>query len=133
MKIKVKYTLRIITVLILLSFNNSIFSLTYNRPIPEVLNLKDIAFLKDVFSVSLAIQIHSTLFKMDQFNIPRQNLIDNFTVSNDGLNYYFTLKKMTFHDNSILDSKTVLSNFLFYLENILYLYQKIHLYLINFY
>lgn len=99
------------------AYPTKVLSLTFNRPVPEYIVLDDITKIQDVSSLSVAIQIHDTLFKMDSTNTPRQNLVKHFFVSKDMLKYTFLLDEKFFHDNTKLNSEIVIQNIKHYLIN----------------
>lgn len=89
--------------------------LEYRRPLPESPKVADPSTLIDLFSYSLAYQMHATLFRFDESYAVTSYLVKAFEVSRDQKTYQFTLRAVRFHDGTLLNAGHVVAS----LENAL--------------
>jgi ABC-type transport system substrate-binding protein len=82
----------------------------YVRPIPDIPIVSSPASISDVFSASIARQIHCTLFQIDHQHNIKPDLVDDFTVSKDGKIYIFKLRDKFFHNGETVTSFHVKSS-----------------------
>ena len=80
---------------------------TYTRPVPEVPQVKKPSDLHDVYSYSVAAQIHRTLFKLDGNRELQPSLVEKFSVLEKGMEYELKLGEWYFHNGVRLKASHV--------------------------
>ncbi|MCB9061224.1 MAG: hypothetical protein H6622_06860 [Halobacteriovoraceae bacterium] len=80
-------------------------SQVYRRPMPQLPFLQDPSIVNEIFDYSVLVQIHATLFTLNELNEPIPLIIKEFEPLNNG--YLFSLKETTFHNGTPLEAKYV--------------------------
>ncbi len=95
-----KSLLFILNVIFIITISN-LYSFTHIHPVPSLPKDLNPFTGGEVFSVNAIMQIHNTLFEMED-NKPIPRLVEDFTVSKDQRTYYFKLKPLLFHNGQPL-------------------------------
>ena len=93
--------------LLILLFAQTSRGYVHNRPTPTLPILISPSDVTDVFSISAIIQVHRTLFRIDENNTPVPDLVKEFDVSADQKTYRFVLLALKFHDGTALNFTAV--------------------------
>lgn len=85
-------------------------NLTLRVHVPKVKFILDPHRMEDMYSMAIALQLHRGLFRYDPNGEVLPDLVEKWTISNDGLSYRFHLRETTFSDGTKITANHVVQS-----------------------